>query len=318
MLNEPRLPLGYGLMLATLVFQRHSGADGRIVWMALEGAARGVEALVVDDLALKRSRGAELQALRGRQVAQLVLTLIGIDVLSLRDINGVERTETLDGHAASTLRHLEADLVEGGREHLLDGSPADAAALHHCGNEYAFIFSWTHGLLVGVSTAALSAATLLVRIGGWVSGVGWRLLFVGLLGDALPRNALGELLLHGLGDGGADAALGIADVEHVGGGGLLHGAVVVELVLHRARYLGIDGDFVAQLHAVAATGTAQGYAHVTLDDGGHEVGRDAQALYHLVLHVLAGKGRIRLCSRVERVGSYGVVLFDGVLYNCHN
>lgn len=144
MLNEPRLPLGYGLVLTTLVLQGHAGLDGRVVGVSLEGAARGVEAVIVDDLALERLRGAELQLFRGRQVAQLVLVLIGVPVLALRQVLRIERAKALDGHAASTLRHLVADFVEGRREHLLDGGPADAAALNHCGDEYSFVFSWGH------------------------------------------------------------------------------------------------------------------------------------------------------------------------------
>ena len=194
MLNEPRLPLGYGLVLAALIFQGHAGLDGRVVWMPLEGAARGVEAVIINDLTFERPRGAELHPLGGRQVAQLVLTLVGVPVLPLRQVLSIERAEALDGHAARALGHLEADLIERGRQNLLHRGPADAAALHHSGNEYAFVFSRTHGLLALLVTlaaaAAFGATTLLVRIGGRVGGVGWCLLFVGLLSDALPRNAL--------------------------------------------------------------------------------------------------------------------------------
>ena len=149
MFNESRLALRRGLVLATLVFQGHAGLDGRIIWMPLEGATRGVEALIVDDLALERLRRTELQLLGGWQVAQLVLALIGIPMLAFRQVLRVERAEALNGHAASALRHLEADLVERCRQDLLHRGTADAAALHHSGNEYSFIFSRTHRLVKG-------------------------------------------------------------------------------------------------------------------------------------------------------------------------
>ena len=144
MFNEPRLPLGYGLMLAALVLQGHAGADGRVVGVALEAAARGVEAAVVDNLSLELFCGAELQPLGGWQVAQLVLVLIGVPVFPLRQVLRIKGAEALDWHAARALGHLEADLVERGRQDLLHRGPADAAALHHSGHENAFIFSWRH------------------------------------------------------------------------------------------------------------------------------------------------------------------------------
>jgi len=143
-LHEYGLALRRGLVLAALVLQGHAGLDGRVVWVALEGAARGVEAMIFDNLSLKRLRGLELQPLGGRQVFQLVLVLVGVPMFTLRNVNGVERTEALNRHAARALRHLEADLVERRRQDLLHRGAADAAALHHCGNKYAFVFSWGH------------------------------------------------------------------------------------------------------------------------------------------------------------------------------
>ena len=59
-IHEDGLRLRRGLVLAALILQGHAGLDGRVVRMPLEGAAGGVESLVVDDLALKRLRGLEL------------------------------------------------------------------------------------------------------------------------------------------------------------------------------------------------------------------------------------------------------------------
>lgn len=88
-----------------------------------------------------------------------------------------------------------------------------------------------------------------------------------------------------LGDGGTDATLGTHHVEHVGGGHGLHRAIVVELVLHAAADLRIDGEQVAELHAVPALHVAQYYAHVAGKDGVDKLGRDAKTFHNLFSQV---------------------------------
>lgn len=124
--------------------------------MAHEAAARGIEGASID-FASEVARRCELQALAGRHGAELVASAVGVVVLAFGDVDDGEGAERLDGHAEAALGELVADLVEHGRQHLLYGGAADAAALDDCADEMGFVFVRTHTLVSSFKFQVLSS-----------------------------------------------------------------------------------------------------------------------------------------------------------------
>ena len=110
---------------AGVVLQFFLLAQGRVVGVVREAAAGGV-VLVGLDLAGEVAGGGELQALCGWQRAHLVETFVGVVALALGDVDDGEGAEALDGHTATALGELVADLVEDGGQNLFYGGATDA------------------------------------------------------------------------------------------------------------------------------------------------------------------------------------------------
>lgn len=123
------------LGLQGLVLHLLALADGGVVAVVNERAARWIE-LTGLDFTGKVARGVELELLPGRELYQTVLTLIGVVILTRRDVDNTKGAERLDRNAwISALDQTAANLVEHMRQHGLDRGLADAAALDDIGGE---------------------------------------------------------------------------------------------------------------------------------------------------------------------------------------
>ena len=84
--------------LVGLVLQTFTLANWWVLGVVDEGAAGGVETLLLHHLAAHVARRGELQALAGGYGADLVAASVGVVVLPFRDINHGEGAEGLDGN----------------------------------------------------------------------------------------------------------------------------------------------------------------------------------------------------------------------------
>ena len=86
----------------------------------------------------------KLQLFLGRQGAQLVGSLVGVEVLTLGNVDEGKGAETVDGYTELAFGELEAHLVDEGRQHLLYGGLTDAGTLGHGRSYFLEILLWKH------------------------------------------------------------------------------------------------------------------------------------------------------------------------------
>ena len=86
----------------------------------------------------------KLQLLLGRQGAQLVGSLVRIEMLTLGNVDEGKGAETVDGYTELAFGELEAYLVDEGRQHLLYGGLTDAGTLGYGRSYFLEILLWKH------------------------------------------------------------------------------------------------------------------------------------------------------------------------------
>jgi len=124
---------------------RHLGAvaqDG-VFGVTTERLATGIE-----DTGLQFTTEAagwgKLQFLLGWKGAQLVGSLVGVEVLTLGNVDEGKGAEAVDGYTELAFGELEAYLVDEGRQHLLYGGLTDAGTLGYSRSYFLEILLWKH------------------------------------------------------------------------------------------------------------------------------------------------------------------------------